>query len=770
MRLNEALKRVKKATPGEPLILGYAVAVLSILAALIIALWMRMELGQPSTPIVVLFLCGVMFSAWFGGIGPGLLSIALSLLAIDYYFATPIHSFAVDIKEIPRLLIFTLSAFFIGSLSAAQRSKADSLRQARDVLDETVQDLNRTNQALRTENAERKHAEALLHAKEQEFRAIVENAPDQIIRYDREFRRAYVNPAVAKNYGLPAEALIGKPIGSVLQDAGLDVTEDALAHVRQKIAGVFATGKSYEYELTWPMPAGLTYLSVRLFPELDLNGSVVNVLGISRDITKRKQAEDALRRSEDHLRLIIDTIPTMAWSLQPDGAIDFVNQRWMDYTGLSLEEAIAKPTSTLHPDDLPGAMAEWGAKMAAEEPFEGEIRLRRADGEYRWFLVRTDPLRDEQGNLVKWYGASIDIEDRKQAEEKLKQSESQLAEAQRLAHVGSFDWDLRSNAVTWSDELYRIFCLEPGKIRVRGDAMAFIHAEDRDLVLSTVKSAVKNKEPYSFYYRVLRPDGDERIVHSRGQIVSDQDGSPIKVLGATQDVTELKRAEEKLKATSAQLRALSQSVQSAREEEATRIAREIHDELGSSLSRLKWDLELVGKEYLQVEGVANLSKLQEKITAMRALIDDTIDAIRRISAELRPSALDDLGLLAAIRWHARQFEVRTGIVTLLDSSFEDIDLTDQQSTAVFRIFEEAMTNVLRHAQATQVDIKLEVENADLLLTIRDNGRGITEAEKTNRLSLGLLGMRERATLIGGRLDIEGSEEGGTVVTLRLTVA
>jgi PAS domain S-box-containing protein len=294
MRLNEALKRVKKATPGEPLILGYAVAVLSILAALIIALWMRMELGQPSTPIVVLFLCGVMFSAWFGGIGPSLLSIALSLLAIDYYFATPIHSFAVDIKEIPRLLIFTLSAFFIGSLSAAQRSKADSLRQARDVLDETVQDLNRTNQALRTENAERKHAEALLHAKEQEFRAIVENAPDHIIRYDRNFRRVYVNPAAARNYGLPAEALIGKPIGSVLRDAGLDVTEDALAHVRQKIADVFATGKSYEYELTWPMLAGLTYFSVRLIPELDLNGSVVNVLGISRDITKRKQAEEAL--------------------------------------------------------------------------------------------------------------------------------------------------------------------------------------------------------------------------------------------------------------------------------------------------------------------------------------------------------------------------------------------------------------------------------------------------------------------------------------------
>jgi PAS domain S-box-containing protein len=899
------------------------------------------------------------------------------------------------------------------------QAKAE-IRRLNDELEQRVaertNELKAANEELRKEIAERKQAEALLHAKEQEFRAIVENAPDQIIRYDREFRRTYVNPAVAKAYGLPAEALTGKPMGSVIQDAGVDVNEDELAQLRQRIEAVFDTGKSSEFEITWPVPMGRKYFSIRVFPELDLNGSVINVLGIARDITERKhaeeelkrekevlkkifdnipvmigfvgedsvvklvnpewersigwtlkelqeqgvdifveaypdpeyrqevldfvaastgewvdlkikvrdgrvidaacavvrltdgtrvaiaqditdrksaedalrrsedrlrlvidtvpalihtglpdgqldffnqrwldfvglsleelsgwkwtaaihpedvaamverwraalatgepyehearvrradgeyrwmvhrevplrderghivkwyassidiedrkRAEDALRQSEDHLRLVIDTIPTMAWSIRPDGSVDFVNQRWMDYTGLSLEEESEEVARPIHPEDVPRVIERWLVEKAVGEPYEDEMRLRRADGVYRWFLVRTEPLRDEQGDIVKWYGASIDIEDRKQAEEKLKHSKVQLAQAQRLAHIGSWDWDLRTNAVTWSDELYHIFGLQPGTISVAGEVDRFIHPDDLDSGWDAVKRAVASKEPYDYYHRILRPDGTERIARSRGSIMSDERGEPIKVFGATQDVTELKRAEEKLKATSAQLRALSQSVQSAREEEATRIAREIHDELGSSLSRLKWDLELVGKEYLQVEGVANLSKLQEKITAMRALIDDTIDAIRRISAELRPSALDDLGLLAAIRWHARQFEVRTGIVTLLDSSFEDIDLTEQQSTAVFRIFEEAMTNVLRHAQATQVDIKLEVKNGELLLTIRDNGRGITEAEKSDRLSLGLLGMRERANLIGGRLDIEGSEGKGTVVTVCLTV-
>ena len=236
------------------------------------------------------------------------------------------------------------------------------------------------------------------------------------------------------------------------------------------------------------------------------------------------------------------------------------------------------------------------------------------------------------------------------------------------------------------------------------------------------------------------------------------------------EIIERKRAEEKLKATSEQLRALSARLQSAKEVEAARIAREIHDELGSALTALKWDLELIEKDLNQEQGDERPSKVRVKIAAMKGIIDDTINAIRRISAELRPSVLDDLGLVAAIRWHAGEFEERTGIVAHLHSSLEDMDLTQQQSTAVFRIFEEAMTNVMRHAQATQVDIKLEKENGELELTIRDNGRGFTEAEKSARRTLGLLGMRERANLIGGQVDITGSEGKGTVVTLRVPVA
>src|SRR6266404_390959 len=311
----------------------------------------------------------------------------------------------------------------------------------------------------------------------------------------------------------------------------------------------------------------------------------------------------------------------MAWSVRPDGVVDFLNQRWLDYAGLSLKQYVKDPTGPIHPDDVPRVIEKWRAQMAIGEGYEDEMRLRRADGEYRWFLVRTEPLRDEQGNVVKWYGSSTDIEERKQAEEKLRHSEVQLAQAQRLAHVGSWDWDLRTNKVTWSDELYGIFGPEPGTIMAAGDAMSFIHPDDRDLVWNTVKNAVAKKARYSFYYRAVRPDGTERIVHSRGAVLTDDHGEPIRVFGATQDVTELKHAEEKLKATTEQLRALSAKLQSAKEEEGIRIARELHDELGSALTSLKWNLEKINITLSNPKEALNVPALLGELQAMMSLID-----------------------------------------------------------------------------------------------------------------------------------------------------
>ena len=225
-----------------------------------------------------------------------------------------------------------------------------------------------------------------------------------------------------------------------------------------------------------------------------------------------------------------------------------------------------------------------------------------------------------------------------------------------------------------------------------------------------------------------------------------------------------------LRATSEKLRALSARLQTAREEEATRIAREIHDELGAVLSSLRWDLEAVD-EALAVSGHhSQFPELRKKIEAMISLTDTTINAVRRIASELRPIALDILGLTAAIEWQARQFQDRTEITVECDCTLENVHLSGEQSTAVFRIFQETLTNILRHAQATRVNVQMKEQDGEFILTISDNGRGITDDEKSGQRTLGLLGMRERAHLVGGEIGITGLAGKGTVATVRIPIS
>lgn len=359
-------------------------------------------------------------------------------------------------------------------------------------------------------------------------------------------------------------------------------------------------------------------------------------------MSKSIRAEETAQHNEERISLIIDTIPVMAWSVRPDGIVDFLNQRWMDYTGLSLEEYVADPLGPIHPDDSEDAIEKWKAVKPRGEPYEDEMRLRRADGEYRWFLVRTAPLRDEQGNIGKWYGVAIDIEDRKDAEEGLKLSNEELL-------------------------------------------------------------------------------------------------------------------------------TLSSRLNSVREEESTRIAREIHDELGGTLTTLKWDLEEV-EELLSARSTTDTPEdLQTKVAALIQLAENTVRNITRISSELRPVALDDLGLTAALNAHARQFQLRTGILVECNFEQQTVNLNKDQSTAIFRIVQEALTNVLRHAEATRVEVNSSQQQDGFLLSIRDNGRGITEDQKSGKRSIGLIGMRERAKLAGGVFQIEGVSGQGTLITVRVPI-
>ena len=263
-----------------------------------------------------------------------------------------------------------------------------------------------------------------------------------------------------------------------------------------------------------------------------------------------------LRRSERELRDVIDTIPAMVWSTLPDGTNTYVNKRFVEYTGSSGEQTAGSGWQALiHPDDLERHAGRWIEAVATGKPHESEVRSRRSDGQYRWQLDRGVPLRDEDGTIVKWYGVTTDIEDRKRAEEALQlvssdlqDSKAKLEEAQRIAHVGYWEWDLTSNRVIWSDETYRIYGLRPQEYPIDiAVVRKMIHPEDLEFVFRVAEEALRGGLRTDVEHRIIRPSGELRTVHSQGDVKKDASGRPCQMFGTVQDITDRKRAEEALR-------------------------------------------------------------------------------------------------------------------------------------------------------------------------------------------------------------------------------
>src|ERR1700730_2205145 len=275
--------------------------------------------------------------------------------------------------------------------------------------------------------------------------------------------------------------------------------------------------------------------------------------------SRLETAADEIRKPEESgWRLVLDTIPVLVTSARPDGSLDFINQRWLEFLGLSAEKVQDWAwTAVTHPDDIGGFVDGWRSAMATGEPFEGEARVPRADGQYRCLLVRAVPLRDETGRIVHWYATGIDIEDRRRAETALQRSEAYLAEAQRLSLTGSFAWNVSSGEVFWSDEMYRILGFDRATKSTHELLFQRIHPGDRDFVRATLHRASMYGTDLDIEHRLLMPEGFVKYVHVVGHTVSDETTSieraGLEFVGAVMDVTAAKRAAEELHETQAAL-------------------------------------------------------------------------------------------------------------------------------------------------------------------------------------------------------------------------
>ncbi len=228
------------------------------------------------------------------------------------------------------------------------------------------------------------------------------------------------------------------------------------------------------------------------------------------------------------------------------------------------------------------------------------------------------------------------------------------------------------------------------------------------------------------------------------------------------EITGHKKAEEKLKESEKSLRELTAYLQSAREQERTSIARELHDELGQSLTALNMDVSWLQKHFGQDQ-----KNLREKTQTMSSLLKETIKAVQKISSELRPGQLDDLGLPAAVEWYTGEFEARTGIKCRLNIEYREEDIDKDISTCIFRILQESLTNVARHSKASHVEVLLTKKDNTIELVVKDNGVGISERQLVDSKSFGLIGMKERTNFLGGEVKIEGNKQKGTTVSVQI---
>jgi len=350
-----------------------------------------------------------------------------------------------------------------------------------------------------------------------------------------------------------------------------------------------------------------------------------------------------------------------------------------------------------------------------------------------------------------------------EVERNLIKSEKSLAEAQAIAGIGNWEVDIATKVQTWSEELYTIFGVKRSECHASRDLFSsLVHEDDINRLNEIIELSFEQKTDASFNFRFYTKSGDLKHGHSQWKFEFSPDGIPLRQYGIVQDITERKKAEAEILIKNEQLRQLSTHLRNIREDERKHIAREIHDELGQHLTALKMDIDWV----MHKQDGANQA-VMSKLNDMLNLSDDIINTVRRISSELRPAIIDDLGLMAALEWKCNDFEEKTGTLCHFISSVKERKFDSDFGINVYRILQETLTNISRHAEAQSVSVKLSENGHELVMEINDDGKGVSDDHIHNGKTLGILGMKERASLLGGELVISGIKGKGTYTKLTL---
>jgi PAS domain S-box-containing protein len=587
---------------------------------------------------------------------------------------------------------------------------------------------------------ERERAAAEVSRAEKKLQSILDNTPASIYARDLAGRYILANRSTRIAANLPPD-FIGK--------APEDVRPEAFAaecSLSDRLA--LDSEQPITREERVALPGGERVFLTTKFALRDDDGRTYGICGISTDITERKRAQEALEASEARFRVMAETVPAILFTADREGRWEYASQRFFDFTGLSPTMAGAPAWSELvHPEDAARVGAGWRRSTMMGEPFFQELRLRGTDGRYYWVVARGHPIRNAQGQIERWFGAGVEIDELKRAERELRDANARLSAI--LASISDFYYTL--------DEDLRITAMNP-----QAAAYAGVHVPE--ILGRSVLDVFPNLRGTALetaYHEALARRTVVRLEFA-GAIHPDRwldvNIYPLDagISVFSRDVTERKRVEQ-------DLHELSGRVLQSQDDERRRIARELHDGTAQNLAAVALILR-------RLSGLpeARADEIQKALEESLDMVDRCLSEMRTLSYLLHPPLLDEIGLAPALRWYVTGFTRRSGIKVGLHISAEVGRLSPDVETALFRVIQESLGNVHRHSGSKTAAISLRRTRAEVVLTISDKGTGIGAAppaksgDEMRSLGVGIAGMSARLRQLGGKLEVRSSDRGTTI--------
>ncbi len=609
---------------------------------------------------------------------------------------------------------------------------------------------------------ERKRSQLKLKEREEQYRVLVENAPEALVVIDMESRKfTNVSQTAVTLFKIPAERLHQLGVTDVsppFQPDGKPSAEKALEMIQIAIDG----GKPH-FEWTHMDAEGNEIPCEVWLVRIPSEGKVL-IRGSVLDISERKKAEREIHALEETRRLIMNSALDAIVGMDPRGRINIWTPRAEQLFGWKEEEVLGRTVAeTIIPEKYREAHLKGIRRyMETRQPviLNKLVEVTAVSRDGREFPVELT-VAEISNNGSSFFCSFIrDITERMQARQQIVK-EKKLSDSIIESLPGLFClFDIHGRCIRWNKHTELLSGYSAEEIS-RMKPLGFFDEKEHEIVQAHVLDAFKTGE--TRLEADLRTKAGALIPFYFSGIAIEYEGVPC-ILGTGIDISERKKAENLLLQTSERLRELSAHLQKVREDERIRIAREIHDELGQQLTVLKMDI-----SWLKKKIESDDPKVVQKMSDLMHVIDTTVKTVRKISSDLRPSLLDDLGLIAALEWHSQEFEKRSGIKITFVSALPELEVNTSVATAMFRIFQETLTNVGRHANASAVEATLTQEDGKLIMRIRDDGKGFSLNEIADKKTLGILGMQERISIINGEYRIDSSPGLGTLVEVKVPI-